>query len=140
MKLNLGNKQISNNDLDIIGTNGKLKRYLAINVFANLRYIMYLLVFTIAIISFSGDGSLSITFGNTTLTIPAISSTAATAILSIASFMLGKLTSERDLILNHYYGSNVINEKNKQDNYDKDEQRNDDEGRRKLSNRDSESI
>ena len=93
-----------------IGTNGLLKRNIALKIFNNLRYVLTLIIIASLALTLSGSNKFIIEYQGIKLTIPAISPEAATTVVSVISMVLGKLLSERDSVISYYFGSTIKND------------------------------
>lgn len=94
-------------DVADIGTNGLLKRAIALNIFNNLRYILTLIIIGTLVLTFSGSKTLIIEYKHLKVTIPAISPEAGAAVISFISFLLSKLLAERSEIISYYFGKTI---------------------------------
>ncbi|MCS7316947.1 MAG: hypothetical protein NZZ41_01305 [Candidatus Dojkabacteria bacterium] len=104
------NYWIKKKDTIDVGTNGLLKRNIALKIFNNLRFILTLIIIATLTLTLSGSNKFIIEYKEYKLTIPAISREAATTVVSVISMVLGKLLSERDSIISYYFGSTIKND------------------------------
>lgn len=98
---------LSKKDKVDIGTNGLLKRNIALKIFNNTRFILTLILIGAGALMFSGSNKLVIEYDGIKLIVPAISPEAATTVVSVISMVLGKLLSERDSVIAYYFGSTI---------------------------------
>jgi hypothetical protein len=110
-----------------IGTNGLLKRNIALKLFNNTKLMLSLILIASLALMFSGSNKFSFEYQDIKLTIPAISPGAANAILALITMILSNLLTERSIIISYYFGSTIKNDElenpagktdNKQDNTD----------------------
>lgn len=90
-----------------IGTNGLLKRAIALKIFNNLRYILTLIIIGTTVLTFSGSRHITIEYNDVKVILPAISPEAGAAVISFISFLLSKLLAERSEIISYYFGTNI---------------------------------
>lgn len=99
--------RITDKQKEDIGTNGLLKRKLALNIFNNINTILWLVFFNAIVLVLSGDKGIHLNYQGFNFDIPAINPQAAIAVTSIVSFVLGALINERTQILGFYFGNSL---------------------------------
>lgn len=98
---------IKNKEREDIGTNGLLKRHIALKVINGTNYSLVLILLCAVSLIFSGDTGISFTYKDVSIRIPAINSQAAAAIAALIGIELGRVSSMMSQVVSYYFGTNV---------------------------------